>query len=563
MLLELRIRNFALIEQAALEFAPGLNVLSGETGAGKTIIMTALGLLLGMRASPDLIRAEQKEATVEGRFALAGENLPEEVRATTGEDDELLVRRTIAEGGRARVLINDSLATVQSLGKIGGALVQIYGQHEQQSLLRTETHLAILDRYGALQEQVGRYRAAYAQARAALAALAELRVRAHERQRRLELARFELSELEQAQLDLEEADALAERRTVLANASRLGAAAGAAEELIASQDGAAIGLAGRAQGILSEAAGLDPRLGEAAELVAGARLSLEEAAHLLQDYAARIEADPMRLEQIDNRIQELNRIKRKYGGSLQEAIAARERARAEVAELENFAESQAATENAAREATLVARGAAEALSQGRRQAAERLREEMTAELKTLGMRSASFEVRLGALSRADPELECDGMRLGPDGGEEGEFYLAPNLGAPAMALARIASGGELSRVMLALKRLEARQRGVATLIFDEVDAGIGGAVAHVVGRKLKELARYHQVLCVTHLPQIASFADRHFLVEKEEVGKMTVSRVSQLDGGRRVEELARMLGGEAISERFRRAARELLQRAQD
>ncbi|HLH78605.1 MAG TPA: DNA repair protein RecN [Candidatus Binataceae bacterium] len=562
MLLELRIRNFALIEQAALEFAPGLNVLSGETGAGKTIIMTALGLLLGMRASPDLIRAEQKEAAVEGRFELAGEHLSEEVRAAIGEHDELLVRRTIAEGGRSRVLINDSLATVQSLSKIGGALVQIYGQHEQQSLLRTETHLAILDRYGALEEQAERYRAAYTQARAALARLAELRARVHERQRRLELARFELAELEQAQLDLQEASTLAERRAILANASRLGAAAAAAEELIASQDGAAIGLAGRAQNMLLEAVALDPRLGEAAELIAGARLNLEEAAHLLQDYAARIETDPARLEQIDNRIQELNRIKRKYGGSLEEAIAARERARAEVAELENFAESQAAMESAAREASMMARAAAEALGQGRRQAAARLCEEMTAELRTLEMRSARFEVRLAGLSRGDPELECDGVRLGPDGAEEGEFYLAPNLGAPAMALARIASGGELSRVMLALKRLEARQRGVATLIFDEVDAGIGGAVAQVVGRKLKELARYHQVLCVTHLPQIASFADRHFLVEKEEVNTMTVSRVSQLDGGRRVEELARMLGGEAISERFRRAARELLARAQ-
>ena len=304
---------------------------------------------------------------------------------------------------------------------------------------------------------------------------------------------------------------------------------------------------------------MDPKLAEPVELIASARLSLEEAVHSLRSYRERIEADPGRLEQIDNRIQEIARIKRKYGGSVESALGIMERLRAEVAELdrmeESVAEIKAESARALAEAAVIARQLHEARMRG----GAELKQKMEAELKTLGMRNAVFEVRLTPAG-GDSGLACEGLKLGPDGIDECEFNIAPNLGQPPMGLAKIASGGELSRVMLALKRLEAQRRGVATMIFDEVDAGIGGAVAEVVGRKLKQLSRFHQVLCITHLPQIASFADRHFRVEKEERRGATVSKVTELDKPQRVEELARMLGGAAVSDRFRRAARELLER---
>ncbi len=560
MLLELRIRNFAIIDQVELEFGPGLNVLSGETGAGKTIIMNALGLLLGMRASPEMVRADQKEAMVDGLFQIEGEglgpDLPEGFDAAAGE---LIVKRVVSESGRSRVLINDEMATVQTLGRIGAALVEVYGQHEQQSLLRTENHLTILDRFAALQTSVAAYHGAYALARELDARLANLEQRARDRERRLETAKFELEELDRAHPDAGEERDLAAERAILANAARLTAAVDAAEQLLMDQDGAATELLGRAQNALGEAAGLDPKLAEPVELIASARLSLEEAVHSLRSYRERIEADPGRLEQIDNRIQEIARIKRKYGGSVESALETMERLRAEVAELdrmeESVAEIKAESARALAEAAVLARQ----LHQARMRGGAELKQKMEAELKTLGMRNAVFEVRLTPAG-GDSGLACEGLKLGPDGIDECEFNIAPNLGQPPMGLAKIASGGELSRVMLALKRLEAQRRGVATMIFDEVDAGIGGAVAEVVGRKLKQLSRFHQVLCITHLPQIASFADRHFRVEKEERRGATVSKVTALDKPQRVEELARMLGGAAVSDRFRRAARELLER---
>jgi DNA repair protein RecN (Recombination protein N) len=562
MLAELRIRNFAIIDQVAMEFGPGLNVLSGETGAGKTIIMNALGLLLGMRASPEMVRADQKEAVVEGLFQLDGEGLPSELFSGLGSSpsSELIVKRVVSESGRSRVLINDEMATVQTLARIGSALVEVYGQHEQQSLLRAENHLTILDRFAALEADLAAYREAYGRARELAAKLAGLEQRARDRERRLDAARFELGELERGQLSVNEERELTAQRVILANAAKLIGAAGAAEQLLIDQDGAAAELIGRAQAALTEAAALDSQLSPPLELIGSARVAIEEAVHSLRTYRDRIEADPARLEQVDNRLQEIARLKRKYGGSIDSALATLEQLRAEVAELEQAGESAAEIQAEAGKALSQAGSIARKLNEARTRAAAVLKQKTQAELRTLGMRNAIFDVRL-APAAAQAGLTCDGMRLGLDGIDDCEFHIAPNLGQPPMALAKIASGGELSRVMLALKGLEAQRRGVSTMIFDEVDAGIGGAVADVVGRKLKQLSRFHQILCITHLPQIASFADHHFKVEKQERRGATTSKVTQLDQPQRVEELARMLGGAEVSDRFRRAARELLERA--
>jgi DNA repair protein RecN (Recombination protein N) len=564
MLLELRIRNFAIIEEAHLEFGGGLNVLSGETGAGKTIILSALGLLLGSRASPDMIRAGEKEAQVEGLFELEGETAMPELaeRTRDGTRRELIVRRIIAEGGRSRVTIDGELATVQTLGKIGASLVQVYGQHEQQSLLRAEAHREILDRYAGLDDELGKYRERYSRAQEIRSRMQELGRRERERADLLELARFRVNELERAQLVAGEDEDLARERTVLANASKLAGTALEAEQLLYGGDGGVTDMVARTEVKLAEAAAIDPKLDDALEMIKSARANLEEAARTLGAYAAKIEADPARLEEIENRLQELARLKRKYGGSLASAIETMERSRAEIAELQGIEESKAQVEAELTAALDELAAHAKKLTSIRKRSAAELRLKMETELKTLGMRSPGFEPRLGTLAQDEASFVHGGVALGPTGIDTVEFHLSPNLGQPAMPLLRIASGGELSRVMLALKRLEAQRRGIATMIFDEVDAGIGGAIAQVVGRKLKQLSRFHQILCVTHLAQIAAFADRHFTVEKEERRGSTRSRVAILEPGDRTEEIARMLGGE-VSEKFRRAARELLERASD
>ncbi|MGH7935191.1 MAG: AAA family ATPase, partial [Candidatus Binataceae bacterium] len=343
MLAELRIRNFAIIEEAALTFGSGLNVLTGETGAGKTIIMTALGLLVGMRASPDMIRVGAKEAVVEAVFELEGEAPVAEAEGF-GEDDgrELLIRRVVAEGGRSRVTLNDRLVTVQSLARIGAALVQVYGQHEQQSLLARENHQEILDRHAGLEAELATYRGLYQRAQELHVRLGELERRERERADLLELARFRVTELERAEIAAGEDQELAVERTVLANAARLAEAAGAAEQTLYGAEGAAIDSIAQAQTRLADAAALDPKLNEPLELIAAARANLEEAARTLGAYSSRVEADPARLEQIENRLQELTRIKRKHGGSLEAALETLERSHREIAELEGVAESKAA-----------------------------------------------------------------------------------------------------------------------------------------------------------------------------------------------------------------------------
>ncbi len=562
MLIELRIRNFAVIKEAELVFGPGLNVLSGETGAGKTIIMSALGLLLGIRASPDMIRADAKEATVEGLFELEGDSPAIE---TLGEiaghngNHELLIRRTITEGGRSRVVINDQMATVQTLARLGASLVQVYGQHEQQTLLRNESHRQILDRHAGLEAMLAEYRAAYDRARELQSRLDELMRRESERASMLELARFRVMELERANLKPGEDEELNRERAMLANAARLMAAAAEAHQMLTGDEAGSIARAGAR---LSEAAAIDPKIAAALEMVAAARANLDEAARALEDYLDREAADPARLEQVDARLQELTRLKRKYGGSIESAIETLARSRDEIAALENVESERAAAVRALETALNELAAMADELHKRRLRDGAELERLMAAELKTLGMRNAAFAARVTAIDASEAGLVHQGIALGSSGADAVEFLLAPNLGQTPMPLGRVASGGELSRVMLALKRLEAQRRGLPTMIFDEVDAGIGGEIAQVVGSKLKQLARFHQVLCVTHLPQIAAFADHHFVVEKLERGGSTTSRVTTLEPGERTDEIARMLGGAQISDKLRRAARELIERAQ-
>ena len=476
---------------------------------------------------------------------------------------ELLIRRTLAaDGGRSRAYVNGEMATVQTLARMGQGLVQVYGQHEHQTLLRSESHLQLLDRHAALDATLEEYGAAYRATRAAHTRADELRERERTRAEQLELARFRVAELERAGLAPGEDEQLAAERTVLANAARLGAAAVEAEQMLAGESAAALDTVARAETRVGEAAAIDPKLKDALELIRSARLGLEEAAHTLRDYAARLEADPAPARGDRNADGRAHPAQAQVRRRARTACSKRWSARAPKSPSSSASPTRVPRpKRCSATRSINWRGRAPSSARGARARRPSSSAGWRPSSRRWGCARRCSRRGFAPLEKSESAFEHNRMTLGPSGADAVEFMLSPNLGQPPMALARIASGGELSRVMLALKRLEAQRRGVATMIFDEVDAGVGGAVAQVVGRKLKELARFHQVLCVTHLPQVAAFADTHFLVEKEERRGATRSRVSALAQAERIEEVARMLGGAEVTDKFRRAARELIERA--
>ncbi|HAD03533.1 MAG: DNA repair protein RecN [Desulfuromonadales bacterium GWC2_61_20] len=549
MLLELVIRNFATIDKLAVTFGPGFNVLTGETGAGKSIIIDAVGLLLGERARPDLIRTGEEEATVEAVLDLTGQDALRQELAAAGfeESAELLVKRVISRAGKNRIYLNGSLATLAQLQPVTAALVTIYGQHEHQHLLRSETHLPLLDTFAGLGRELEDYRRVYAAAQAERQRLEKFAESERERRQRLDLLTFQQDEIAAAAPRLGEDDDLAAERLLLQHAERLNAATAGGYETLYGGDGAICEELGRLAGSLEELTKIDPRLGSLAETLRSALLSLEDAASQLRSLAERTQFDPDRQQEVEERLATLAALKRKYGTTLAAVLQHRLDAAAQLAELAGLAGSR---EDASRrlgelEAELAQIG--RSISAARSKEARELQSAVEAELHQLAMPRARFEVRLTPLDSA-----------GPRGLERGEFFLSPNPGEEPKALARIASGGELSRVMLALKRAIPDGERVPTLIFDEVDAGIGGAAATAVGEKLRQAAVGIQVLCITHLPQVAAFAERHYRVDKRQEHERTFTALTLLDPEARVQEMARMLGGAKVTERTLEHARELI-----
>lgn len=547
MLSFLGIKDFALIESLELEPGGGLVVLSGETGAGKSIILSALGLILGQRAAADLIRTAAESAVVEAQFHLdpggeAWRILQAEELDDADAPGELVVQRVVSRGGRNRVRINGSLVTLSLLGSLGPHLVSLCGQHAHQALLRPEEHLLLLDAFAGLEERRRKLRVAVERALSLRRELERLRRELERLERRREELAFTVQELEEAELDPEEEEQLkAERRRYLnqEKIARLGD--GALTALYTAEEGAALDILGRVRSFLGELAGLDPKLEGLLEQVEGAYYQLRDAADELQGYLGGLGFDPGRLDWIESRLASLQRLVRKYGGDVAAALETLERSRRELAALDQGGENLAALERdfaaALDEALELARG----LGQERRRAASRLARAVEGELADLGMGSCRFQVEF--TPPASAPLETPEGPLSPRGLEQAEFLIAPNPGEGFRPLARIASGGELSRILLALQVLVAGRRGSATQVYDEVDAGIGGATGAAVGRKLAQLSRRGQVICITHLPQIAAWADRHFVVRKRTSGGRTATEVQELDETGRVEELARMLAG--------------------
>jgi DNA repair protein RecN (Recombination protein N) len=558
MLLELAIRDFAIIESLDLSFGPGLNVFTGETGAGKSIIMEALGLILGDRASNDVVRTSSEESVVEAVFDISGSPGGAEAleAAGLGASSELVIKRVVQRAGRNRIYINGGLAALSTLSDLGGRLIDIYGQGEHQSLARPEEHIEALDSFAGLKVLRDAMREAHGLYSSLRSEIEGLRKRASDSAERRDLIAFQSREITDAALAAGEDARLDGEKERLRNSGKIRGALDASEAAVYSGENSAVERLGSAIKALKEAAPYDDRLKGVVKTLETALLEIDDCASALRGLASSVEADPGSLDAVLERLDLIGRLKRKYGPAIEDVLAMGEALGRELSGAEDAAAEMDRLDSALDEARLKAEAAASALAKARRKAAIELGRGMTAELKGLGMKGAGFEVRVEA------DRDDEGRaRLGEKGADSVSFHLSPNRGEEIKPLDRIASGGELSRVMLALRGLTAAGR-VPTMVFDEIDSGVGGAVAHSVGLKLKEVSRARQVLCITHLAQIAAFADRHFSVSKRVTqGGRTVTTVRALADDERVAELSSMLGGLSVTEATRRHASELIEAA--
>jgi DNA repair protein RecN (Recombination protein N) len=547
MLTDLIIKNFAIIDELHVSFRPGLNMLTGETGAGKSIIIDAVNLILGGRASSDVIRTGEEDAVVECLFDVADH---EDIRKKLAEsgietDVELIIKRIVSRSGRNRVFMNGGMATTSLLGDIAPLLVNIYGQHESQTLLRPENHLALLDGFAGIVPLRERYARLHEEYRKTAEELRLLEADEREAFRRIDLLSFQSKEIaEAALLPGEDVELLEERQRLLYGEKLIRATAGAYDALY-DGDGALLGVLRSIIAEVEEAGSVDATLAEFSARLNESYLSLEDTALSLRDYGARLEADPGRLQEVDDRLDLIYRLKKKYFPTIEGILTFK----AEVdAELEAFAhrgERHTELEETLPRLELSLREVGRELTRQRRAASIRLKTAMETELHELAMKNAHFDVAFTSYE----EPRATGM-------ERVEFLFSPNPGEAPKPLARIASGGELSRLMLAMKQIHP-ESDVPSLIFDEVDTGIGGAVSAMVGKKLKRVSCNQQVLCITHHPQVAAFADHHFKVNKTSESGRTRTTVDLLSDEKRVLEIARMLSGAKITEKTLEHAREM------
>lgn len=557
MLLELRIRNFAIIDEVNLSFSKGFNVITGETGTGKSIILNAVHLLLGDRAGEELIRSSEEEASVEALFDISSnQEVKEKIKEKSAKVDHLeeentyLVRRVISRSGRGKAFLNENLTALGTLSEMGEKLLSIYGQHEHQSLQRAETHLDILDEFGGLVDLREEYREHFERVVSLSGEIKRVRDEKERGIKEKEMMVFQLREIEASGIQTGEEEALREERRILSHARKLMDFVNLSNELLYEGEGSTVE---RIQTILrqgSEMAAIDPSLSEVIRSLETTSIQLEEVAISLRDYLRRIEVNPMRLEEIENRLEEIDRLKRKYGPTVEEVLRFRGKVEEALSSFTSSEEKLFHLEGILGSLKGEMIALAKKLSWERKKFASELKKSVEKELGALGMKKTTFEIQMedGAFS--------------PKGTDQVEFLISPNVGEEVKPLAKIASGGELSRMMLAIKKILARVGGRQVLIFDEVDSGIGGAIAEVVGKTLKELSKHHQVICVTHLPQIACFADTHHSVRKEVKGRRTVTVVDRLEKEAVVDEIARMLGGVKVTEKTQAHAKEMIENAQ-
>ena len=554
MLTELRISNFALIDQLHLEFPSGFIVLTGETGAGKSLLVDALTLLSGGRASAEHIRSENKEAVLEAAFSIPiqsslASRLREMDILSAGEI-ELMIRRVLSRSGRNRTYLNGNLVPAQLVQELAGALIDIHGQHDQQSLLSTSSQLEVLDAFGQMMRLKTQCAKGYADWKAKGQELKEAQTKEAELKSREEFLQFQYQELRDAHLQTGEEEALHQEYQRLKHARRLGELADQAYQALYGQDQSVIEQMQVINQCVKELAKIDNSLNVWPQLVESSLVQFQELADGLRDYRQNLEYDPDRQAEIDDRIAKLQRLKKKYGATIEELI---EQARVLKGELEGLSNSQDLIDGLGQQVSKAYQETmrlAKDLSKARHQSARELEDKVKKQLASLGMKHIQFHVQVDPCS--------DNEVLSPTGIDRVEYLLSTNPGERPHPLARIASGGELSRVMLAIKTVLAGVDQTPVLIFDEIDSGIGGTTATVMGQRLQGLAQYHQVFCITHLPQIASQASTHFVVQKESVNDRTITSVKALDSSERQEEIARMLGSMEITMAVRQTAAEML-----
>lgn len=544
MLKELWIKNLAIIDDLRVRFEKGLNVLTGETGAGKSIIVDSLSLALGSRAQSDLVRTGEKEAIIEAIFELEGiEELPD-----LGIDmsEEIIVRRTISSTGKSRAYINDTIVSLQSLAEIGRILVDIHGQHEHQSLLSVNKHIDFVDLFGRLQNEREKVESLYKEVQRLKAEASELKNKARERAQRIDLLKFQINEIEAASLKSNEKEDLIGEKNILSDINRLKELVETAYLIVSGEEGSCLEKLMSVITKIREMSKLDKTFSEILNIFEEAKLLIEDASFALRGYKDRINLDPQRLAEVEDRLDLIKRLEMKYGEGIENILKYKDEAEKELKGLEVFEERLDRIEVELKEKEEMLFQCARILSEKRKKTAKELEELIKNELRELAFNDAEFVIDI----KEEP--------ISSSGIDKIEFLFSANLGESPKPLTKIASGGELSRVMLALKSILANFDSIPVLIFDEVDAGIGGRTAKSVGEKLKKISRQHQVICTTHLPQIASRGDFHLKIEKGQKNEKVIVEVFELKGRERIDEIARMLSGR-ITDSSLKHAKELLE----
>jgi DNA repair protein RecN (Recombination protein N) len=565
MLQSLYVRDYALIEELEMEFGSGLNIITGATGAGKSILIGAMSMILGERANTDVVRGDASKAVVEGIFNDADteriRNVLEENSIPTDPLPRVILRRKITERG-SRGFVNDTPATLDVMRTVAAELIDLHGQHEHQSLLRTETHLRLLDSFGGLSGLVEHYQ----QKRAEVAELVEEREALAARERELrqqkELYEFQIEEIDEVDPEPGEEEELEAERRVLENAEQLFASTQGLYEMLFEDENAVHDQLVVARNDLQDLARIDDAFEEHAEEIESAQIIVSELANFLQDYNAHIEFDPQRLEAIRERITELEKLKRKYGGTLEAVLEHRKEIGEQYELAQDFEGNLERLDAEIEEAQAELTDAALRLSSKRQAVAERIEDAILDELATLGMPDSQFDVRFTAQEDADgwinPDAEDARYRAFETGMDQVEFYISTNVGVPPMPLTEVASGGEISRIMLALKTILAKSERLPILVFDEIDVGISGDMARRVGESMHDLARYHQIITITHLPQIAALGDRHFKVEKIVEDGTTKTTIHRLDEDEQATQVASLISGEEVTDAALENARQLM-----
>ena len=563
MLKELRIKNYAIIDELSIDFKAGLNILTGETGAGKSIIIESLGLILGERASDESIRSGEDSASVEAVYDISRVKNIKEKLSESGietENNELIIRRQISRSGKNRSYINDSAVNLSLLKDIGDMLVDIHGQHEHQTLLHPENHSIVLDLFGNTLPFREKCRENYSNLQNLQREVNELINKERERVQKIDLLNFQKEEIDKAELKIGEDDDLKNEKNLLQNAERLHRYATESYEALYSTEGSVVEKLNSVITNITEINKIDSSAGKILDDGKEALFEIEDIASRIRDYTGKIEFNPDRLSEIDDRLAEITALKRKYGTNIEDVLTYRKKIDED---LEILSKSQERMDGLSAEIEKLKKEMEDVsmeLAKEREKAADRFESMIEKELKELKMEKVRFKVNFSYEEDDTSFIKYKGksVKLFPEGIGKIEFFFSPNIGEDLKPLSKIASGGELSRVMLSIKNILTNKDSIPVLIFDEVDAGIGGGVAEIVGEKLKKVSKGRQVFCITHLPQIASRADSHFLIAKKTSNNRTITSIKELKGEERVEEIARMAGGKVITDTARKHAEEMI-----